>query len=310
MTIAIPAGAAGDRILLLETFVRIVEAGSLSAAAPLLGATQPTISRRLRALEDALGVQLLQRSTHAMRLTTDGERCYDRARTLLADWAAFEVDMGGAGAEPEGLLRVAVPHAFGQDKFVAPLADFLHAHPKTSVEWLLMDDVADALSKGIDCAIQVGEPTDPSVVAVRLAEVRRTVVASPSLLTGGLVPDEPEKLAALPWLALRTYYRTELALTHVRTRESRKLALRPRVSTDSLYALRAAALRGLGACAASAWLVADDIARGDLVQLAPDWQPAPLPTWITYPHAPHYPSRLLRFVAAMRDAVPGIVGSS
>jgi DNA-binding transcriptional LysR family regulator len=301
------AGVPADRIALLETFVRIVEAGSLSAAAPLLRTTQPTVSRRLRTLEQSLGVPLLQRSTHGMRLTLDGERCYERARTLLADWAAFEADVGGTGAEPEGLLRVAVPHAFGQDKFVAPLADFLRAHPRVTVEWLLEDVVGDALARGIDCAIQVGEPTDPSLVAIRLAAVPRIVVAAPSLLAGAPVPQHPDALAALPWLALHVYYRDALILTHAVTGESRPVPLQARMVTDSLYALRSAALRGVGACAGSAWLLADDVARGDLVHLAPQWQPAPLPTWITYPKARHYPSRLLRFVEVMRAAVPGIV---
>jgi DNA-binding transcriptional LysR family regulator len=300
-------GVPADRLALLETFVRIVEAGSLSAAAPLLQTTQPTVSRRLRALEQALGVPLLQRSTHGMRLTPDGERCYERARTLLADWAAFEADMGGAGAEPEGLLRVAVPHAFGQDRFVAPLADFLRAWPRVTVEWLLEDVVDDARARGIDCVIQVGQPTDPALVAVRLAAVPRIVVAAPALLATHPVPQDPEALAALPWLALRTYYRDQLVLTHAVTGESRTVQLRSRFGTDSLYALRSAALRGLGACAASAWLLADDVARGDLVHLAPQWQPAPLPIWITYPHARHYPSRLLRFVDAMRKAVPRVI---
>ncbi|MDB5958218.1 LysR family transcriptional regulator [Ramlibacter sp.] len=301
------AGVPADRIALLETFVRIVEAGSLSAAAPLLRTTQPTISRRLRTLEQTLGVRLLQRSTHGMRLTPDGERCYERARILLADWSAFEADVGGAGAQPEGLLRVAVPHAFGQDKFVAPLAGFLRAYPRVTVEWLLVDDVTDSLARGIDCAIQAGQPTDPSLVAVRMAAVHRIVVAAPSLLAGGAVPQDPQALGALPWLALRTFYRDEIVLTHAVTGESRSVPLQPRMGTDSLFALRSAALHGLGACAGSAWMLADDLARGDLVHLAPQWQPAPLPIWITYPHAPHYPSRLLRFVEAMRAAVPGIV---
>jgi DNA-binding transcriptional LysR family regulator len=301
------AGVPADRIALLETFVRIVEAGSLSAAAPLLRTTQPTISRRLRTLEETLGVRLLQRSTHGMRLTPDGERCYERARILLADWSAFEADVGANGSEPEGLLRVAVPHAFGQDKFVAPLAEFLRAYPRVRVEWLLVDDVTDSLARGIHCAIQVGQPTDPSLVAVRLAAVHRIVVCAPALLAGGTVPQDPEALAALPWLALRTFYRDEIVLTHAVSGESRTVRLQPRVSTDSLYALRSAALHGLGACAGSAWLLANDLVRGDLVHLAPQWQPVPLPTWITYPHAPHYPSRLLRFVEAMRAAVPAIV---
>jgi len=303
---ASPALAA-DRLALLQTFVRIVEAGSLSAAAPLLQTTQPTVSRRLRALETSLGVPLLQRSTHAMRLTLDGERCYRRARTLLDHWAAFEADMGGAGAEPEGLLRVAVPHAFGQDKFVAPLAEFMSAWPRVTVEWLLEDVVDDARARGIDCVIQVGQPADPAMVAIRLAAVPRIVVAAPALLAGGPLPQDPAALAALPWLALRTYYRDELVLTHAVTGESRTVPLQSRLSTDSLYALRSAALRGMGACAGSAWLLADDVARGDLVHLAPQWQAAALPIWVTYPQAGHYPSRLLRFVEAMRKAVPEVI---
>ncbi len=261
---------AGHRFQLMETFVRIVESGSLSAAAVQLHATQPTISRRLQALERSLGVRLLQRSTHTMRLTVDGERCFKRAKELLANWASFEADMRGAQEEPEGLLRVAVPHAFGQERFVGPLAAFLKACPRVNVEWLLQDDVRDFIGSGIDCAIQVGEPADPSVVAIRLSKVPRIVVAAPSVLDGTDVPDAPEDLAALPWLALRTYYRNEVSLTHAVTGETRRIAIRPRVSTDSLFALRNAALLGTGVCVSSAWLLADDLAQKRLLRLTPD----------------------------------------
>ncbi|MCO6704968.1 LysR family transcriptional regulator, partial [Streptomyces sp. CHB9.2] len=84
-----------DRLDLLETFVRIVEAGSLSAAARQLGTTQPTVSRRLQALEAALQVRLVQRSTHALRLTEDGQRCYRQAQQLLGDWQAFAAALHG-----------------------------------------------------------------------------------------------------------------------------------------------------------------------------------------------------------------------
>ena len=301
------AALSGDRLALMETFVRIVDAGSLSAAAPLLNATQPTISRRLAALERMLGVRLLQRSTHAIRLTADGERCHARARELLADWAAFEADLVGVRQEPHGSLRVVVPHAFGQDKFVAPLARFLRAHPRVTVEWLLRDDVRDFIAGGIDCAIQVGEPADPSVVAIKVGQVPRIVVAAPSLLAGSRVPQDASSLQDLPWLSLRTYYTSELVLRHELTGATASVKMRPRMSTDSLYALRSAAIEGLGACAASAWLLADDLEQGRLVHLAPHWRAAPLPVYLAYPHARHYPSRLLRFVEAMREAVPAAV---
>ncbi|HHY6927154.1 LysR family transcriptional regulator [Burkholderia ambifaria] len=304
---AVPVDGAGYRFELMETFVRIVEAGSLSAAAAQLHTTQPTISRRLQALERSLGMRLLQRTTHAMRLTVDGERCFTRAKELLTNWAAFEADLRGAQEEPDGLLRVAVPHAFGQERFVEPLARFLRDYPRVSVEWLLQDEVRDFVGSGIDCAIQVGEPTDPSVVAIRLSKVPRFVVAAPSVLNGADVPADPDALAALPWLALRTYYRTELTLTHTVTGDTRRIAMRPRITTANLYALRSAALLGVGACVGSSWMLADHLARGELVHLAPDWYAAPLPVYMTYPHAQFYPSRLVRFVAMMREAVPLLV---
>ncbi len=303
-----PSGEdAGYRFQLMETFVRIVESGNLSAAATLLRTTQPTVSRRLQALERSLGVRLLQRSTHTMRLTVDGERAFKRAKELLANWAAFEADLRGAQQEPEGPLRVTVPHAFGQQIFVEPLMRFLDAHPRVTVEWLLQDEVHDFIGAGIDCAIQVGEPTDPSVVAIRLANVPRIVVAAPRLLGGGPVPDTPDALAPLTWLALRTYYRNEVALTHRVTGETRRFTIQPRMSTDNLFALRTAMLHGLGVGISSSWLLADDLAAGRLVHVAPDWLAPSLPAWLTYPHAQFYPSRLLRFVATMREAVPSLV---
>ncbi|WP_437662459.1 LysR family transcriptional regulator [Sorangium sp. So ce1182] len=299
-----------DRIALMQTFVKIVEAGSLSAAATLLGTTQPTVSRRLQALERSLGLPLLQRSTHTMKLTEDGERCFERAKALLASLDAFEADMRGDRDQPDGTLRVVVPHAFGQQQLVGPLADYLRRYPRVSVEWLLHDRQPNFIADGIDCAILVGAVADPAVVAIRLTEVPRIVSAAPSVLGRAAPPEHPSDLAGMPWLALRTYYRDTITLTHSSGGERGEridLAIRPRMSTDSLYALRSAALMGLGVCVASSWLVADDLAQGRLLHLAPSWQADPLPVHLVYPHARFYPARLRRFVEAMRASVPAVV---
>jgi DNA-binding transcriptional LysR family regulator len=301
--------ASPDRITLLQTFVRIVEAGNLSAAAAQLGTTQPTVSRRLQALERLLGLPLLSRSTHAMKLTEDGERCFERAKELLASLDAFESDVRGSGDQPGGTLRVVVPHAFGQEKLVAPLAAYLARHPRVSVEWLLHDRTPSFIADGIDCAIHVGAVTDPSLVAIRLSEVPRIVVAAPSVLGKGAAPAHPSALAALPWLALRTFYRTEIALAHASTGERVELAIRPRMSTDSLYALRSAALLGAGVCVASAWLLEEDLAQKRLVHLVPAWRADPLPVYLIYPQARFYAARLRHFVEVMRASVPAAVGA-
>ena len=304
---SLTAAGLTDRIELMQTFVRIVEAGSLSAAAVQLGITQPTISRRLQALERSLGVRLLQRSTHAMKLTDDGERCYERAKDLLAGWDEFESDLRGARLQAEGSLRVVVPHAFGQKQLIGPLTEFMRRHPLVAVEWLLHDRAADFISQGIDCAIQVGEVHDPSVVAIHLAEVPRMTVAAPSLLAGRPLPQHPADLAALPWIAIPAFYRREVTLTHARTGEQKHVAFRPHLVTDSLYALRNTAIEGMGVAVGSSWILADDVAAGRLVQLLPEWEPAPLPVSLLYPYARFYPARLRHFIDTMKEAMPGAV---
>jgi len=293
-----------QRLDLLQTFVRIVEAGSLSAAAAQLRTTQPTVSRRLQALERSLGLRLLQRSTHAMKLTEDGQRCYEHARELLARWERFGEELRGPADEPEGHLRIQAPHAFGQVLLMAPLVAFLRRHPRVTVEWLLNDRTPNFMAEDIDCAIQVGEVSDAALVAIRMWEVPRIVAAAPALMHGRALPQHPSELAELPWLALHTFYRHELVLTPVAGGEPYRLAMRPRMSTDSLFAMRTAALMGLGACAASAWTLADDVREGRLLHLAPQWQTAPLPVNLIYPPSRFPPLRLRRFIEAMRHAMP------
>ncbi|VVE00816.1 LysR family transcriptional regulator [Pandoraea fibrosis] len=300
-------GGGADRVELMQTFVRIVEAGSLSAAAALLGTTQPTVSRRLQMLERSLGLRLLQRSTHRMKLTEDGERCFARAKELVTSWAAFEADLRGTGEDPEGTLRVLVPHAFGQEMMVGPLADFLERYPGMKVQWFLQDREPDFIAEGLDCAIHVGELRDPSNVAISLIDVPRIAVASPELLAGYAPPAHPSNLTTLPWLSHSTFYRNDITLTHDTTRESVRITFDPRMSTDNLYALRSAAMRGLGVCVCSAWVMAEDVAQGRLIQLLPQWRPTPLPMYIIYPYAKYYPARLRRFIEAMRCAIPPVI---
>lgn len=290
-----------DRLLLMQTFIRIVEAGSLSAAARQLGTTQPTVSRRLQALERQFGQPLVQRSTHALRLTETGERAFERAKALAVEWECFEQSLRAEPARPEGLLRVQVPHAFGQEHLVGPLVRALKDAPGLRVDWLLNDATPNFIEQGLGCAIRVGGTAEGAVVAIPLAQVPRVLVASPELLAGQAI-DEPDALAALPWIALSTFYRQELPLTRddgVR----RRLPIRPVLATDSLYAAREAARLGLGAALLSGWSVRQDIAEGRLVHLLPRWRGPALPVQLLYPNPPSPPARLRYFIEAMRRSM-------
>lgn len=297
-----------DRIELMQTFLRIVEAGSLSAAAVRLNTTQPTVSRRLQSLERLLGVKLLQRTTHIMKLTEDGERCFTHARALVERWQAIEDDLRGSAEEPKGTLRVLVPHAFGQDQMIAPLQEYLRNYPKMTVEWMLSDRRPEFIAEGIDCAVHVGAMTDPSVVAVLVAEVPRILIASPALLKDRPVAEHPAALADFPWVALSTFYRQEVVLNNGQG-ETQRIDIRPQLLTDSLYALRHSVLAGMGIGIASSWVVKEDIEQGRLRHLCPAWHAAPLPVYLVYPYARFYPAKLRTFLALMREVLPVLGGT-
>lgn len=297
-----------DRIELMRTFVRIVEAGSLSAAAGQMSTTQATISRRLQSLELLLGAKLILRTTHAMKLTDDGERCYQHAKELIDSWLALEDELQQSGDEPVGVLRVRAPHAFGQQQLLTPLVAFLARFPKLNVEWMLNDKSVDFLSDNIDCAIRVGAEVDPATVTVQLAEVPRSLVAVPSLATSAGNLRHPEQLSALPWIAVSSFYQHQVTLSHAEQQQTATFTISPRLSTDSIYVARNTALAGLGVAIVSSWTVEEDIREGRLVELLPEWRAAPLPVHLVYPWARYYPVRLRKFLDLMREVMPQVAG--
>lgn len=298
-----------DRIELMQTFIRIVESGSLSACARQLDVSQPTVSRRLQALEKMLGQKLILRTTHALKLTDDGERCYSHARQLVGNWYALEDELTNTHDEPVGTLRVRVPHAFGQDQMIEPLVGWLQKSPALNVEWMLNDRTPDFVAENIDCAIQVGALNDPGLVAIQIAEVPRRMVATPDLLVRSTPLQTLEQLAALPWLSLSTFYRTEITLKHQPDGQSRTITISPRLYSDSIYAIRKAALAGMGVGLVSSWLVEEDLAAGRLQEPLPEWQAPPLPVWLTYPWASYYPARLRHFFSLIKQVMPTLTGT-
>ncbi len=303
-----------DRLALLQTFLRVAEAGSFSAAALQLDTTQPTVSRRVQQLESLLGARLVERSTRGLRLTEEGERCAAQAQELLDGWSSLAEELEG-GEELSGTLRLRVPHAFGQSQLIEPLAAFLTRHPRVSVEWMLQDQLPDFSRENVDCSLLVGEISQPNLIATQLAEVPRVLVAAPALvrkLPKGLDKRPPEEIAALlgamPWLALLAFYRDGVDLEGLTGEGRMHIAFRPRLGTDSLFALIESARRGLGLALVSQWAVMDDIADGRLVRLLPAWCAAPLPISLVYPSRRLQPARLRAFLQVMREVIPTMRG--
>jgi DNA-binding transcriptional LysR family regulator len=299
--------SSANQLALMNTFVRVVSAGSLSAAARQLGTTQPTVSRQISNLEDIVGVQLISRSTHSLRLTDEGQRYFSYAEGMIAEMTAFEDDLRGTATEPTGYLRVQVPTAFGQDWLVEIAHDFLKTCPAVQLEWRLSDSPSKFTEEGIDCAIRVGTPKDDTVIARLLGTVHRVIAAAPSLLAKHDEISRPEELLTLPWVSLSTYYTDRLSLRD-QFGNTRELTISPKFSADHVLTTRTAAKLGIGAVLISEWAVRTDLESGDLVRLVPQWFGPPVPIYLIYPRSRYYPIKLRKFIDITRLIVPRFFG--
>ena len=297
-----------DRILLLTTWVRIVEAGSLSAAAKQLKTTQPTVSRRLQSLEQIFKCKLMLRTTHQLKLTDEGDTCYQHAKQLLEQWSILEDSVGSDTAKIKGRLRVRAPHAFGQQQLIKPLMEYLTLYPEMRIDWLLNDISPDFLADNIDCAIHVGAITNPNVVAKLIGYVPRIIVAAPKVIKKHGDIKNISELQQWPWIAVSTFYNHELILKNTLSNELSVLGLDPILSTDNLYSALECIKGGLGIGAISSWLVKPYLLTGQLVHMAEHWQADPLPIYFVYPYSNYYSKRLRLFMEVMTIGIQQMIG--
>jgi DNA-binding transcriptional LysR family regulator len=280
----------------MQTFVRIVDGGSLSAAARALGVTLPAVVRTLAALEAHLGVRLLNRTTRRIGLTDAGSQYYQRCRQLLAEVEEAELAATAAKTRPAGTLAVTAPVLYGRMHIVPILTEYRRRFPEVAVRLLLLDRNVNLLEEGIDIAIRIGHLADSSLVAVRLAEVRRLVCASPAYLKKRGTPRHPRDLAGHDCLSLTAVTAGD---TWQFREDGRALAVkvRPRFVSNSGDAVIAMAESGQGVGMALSYQIEAQLARRRLATVLVDFAPAPLPVSALYPHGRLTAAKVREFIA-------------
>jgi DNA-binding transcriptional LysR family regulator len=185
-----------DKFAAMTTFVRIVEKGSLTAAANALSISLPTVVRVLATLERQLGVSLLNRTTRRIHLTDEGAQYLDRCRAILSEVRDAETELTFGQAEPQGRLTVTASVLFGR-RYIAPIvSEFIRRHQNVNVEMLFVDRVVNMVEEGIDVAVRIGHLKDSSLVAIQVGQVRRVVCASPQYLRRHGIPRTPAEIQA------------------------------------------------------------------------------------------------------------------
>jgi DNA-binding transcriptional LysR family regulator len=285
-----------DPISDLAFFVLLARLGKLNATAQALGVTPPTASKRLAALEQRLGVRLVQRTTRRISLTAEGEAYLADGARLLDELQALEQTVAGARATPRGLLRVHGTLGFGRQQLAPAISQFALAHPEVDVQLQLSDLPVNLVAQGLDVAVQFGALPDAQLTARRLASNRRVLCAAPRYLQARGEPLRPADLAGHACIVLRENDDTfgTWHLQHSGRQETVKV--RGRLSTnDGETALRWA-LDGHGILLRSAWDAAPYLRSGRLRPVLPDWQPPSGDVTAVYPSRQNLSARTRAFV--------------
>lgn len=295
-----------DRFELLETFIRIAESGSLSKAAPLIGTTQPTISRRLSDLERLLGCKLVIRSTSGLSLTDEGRVLLAEAYGLRNSWEDLSQRLSGSQSRPDGTLRVIGPPGYANGFITDVITGLRLQYPQLRIELTLTDHVEEFSSTGAECWICVGTVQDQGLAIRYLGKMQRILIAAPQLAStlGNL---NISRLASAPFIGLIPHVMGEVRFVH-NSGKTCMVTLDTPLKTNSLQANYRAVLNGAGIGSAAPWMCNADIQSGKLVQVLPQWSLEPMGIHIALPPGVFRPARVTALIAAVETHLHSLAG--
>jgi len=257
----------------LNLFLRVLDLGSISAAARSLDLSVAVASQRLKRLERSLGVRLLHRTTRQLQPTPEGIALADQGRHLVEELDVLTSSLASNAKNIAGTLRVTIPASFGRQYISPLLPQFMARHPRLRLDLDLSDQMRDLVSEGLDLAIRIGTLKDSELVATRLAVNRRVLCASPDYLRRRGTPKQPEDLTRHECL-LMSSHRESANVWHLRAADGKTIDVRlqGRLRSNLGEVIRDAAIGGLGIALHSTWHVCEDLRAGRLRVVLPDYQ--------------------------------------
>lgn len=263
----------------LAFFSTLAGTGSLSAAARELGVTTAAVSRHLAQMEARLGLALVNRSTRRMSLTPEGQLYLDHARRILGEIGEMEDQLGAALASPRGLLRVNATLGFGRTQVAPLISAFVRRHPQVDVQLQLSVNPPALTDDAFDVCLRFGPPPEARVIARRLATNRRLLCAAPAYLARHGVPTQPSELLRHNCIGIRqgeeAYGVWRLSRRKGRRTLVETVRIRGNLTTNDGGIAVQWALDGHGILLRAEWDIAGHLARGELVEVLPDYETPP-----------------------------------
>lgn len=286
-----------DRLEAMSMLLAVTEAGSLSAAGRRLGVPVATLSRKISDLETLLGARLLIRTTRKLTLTDAGVGYIAAARQILEQVEEAERQAAGEFTVPKGELVVTAPVMFGRLHVLPLVADFLAAFPDINVRLLLSDRNADLIDEHIDMAVRIGRLPDSRVVATQIGTIRTVTCASPALLAGRGVPQEPADLQRFPCVAIDT----PMPSPSWRFRDPKSgaaldIAIQPRLAVTTPEAAVQAAIRNVGVARLLHYQAIHGMESAELNIVLEAYEPEPAPAYLVHASRGQMPLKMRRFL--------------
>ena len=286
-----------DRFAAMAAFCAVVEAGGFTAAAEATGSSHTAVSRHVKQLEAALGVQLLNRTTRRFALTEAGQSYYAHSRQILDQVEAAALAVSQHQAEPAGMLRINAPMSFGLEELAQWLPAFLEAHARLQVDLVCNDRFVDLIEEGFDVGLRLAYAlSDSTLVVQRLASVEEWWVASPAYLRRRGMPQAPAELRAHDCLNYSLASKAGQPDFTAADGSVQTVEVGGRLQANSGIVLRAAALAGTGLARSPAFLVRAQVARGEQVRVLPAVQQPLLHLYALYPQSRHLSPKVRAFV--------------
>jgi DNA-binding transcriptional LysR family regulator len=287
-----------DRLEAMRTFVAVAKLGGFAEAARKLRRSPSVVTRAIAQLEDELGLTLLLRTTRSLRLTEGGEVYLDNCQQILADVDSAERRARGEDAEPRGQVKIAAPIVFGRLHVLPVIRSLLQTYRSLSIRLNLSDRNVHLVDEGIDAAIRIGALADSRLIALKLAEVSRVMVASPAYLKKHGTPKSPDELADHDIIAFEGVG----IVDDWRFEANRKpVKLEPRLTVNSADTAIAAAEAGVGITRPLSYQVEASVRAGRLTPILQQFAPPPSPVNAIYPLRRIPSANVAVFVKAARD---------
>lgn len=285
----------------------IVEGGSFARAADALGLSRSGVSRAVARLESSIGVRLLDRTTRSVMLTDEGRRLYGEIGPLLSGIEDAFTQTAGSSTVVRGRLRVNVDAFFSRMMLAPHVGRFLALYPEISLELVTRDQLGDLVGEGFDIAVRFGQPPSSSLIARKLFETRTVTVASPAYIKKRGQPKTPADLAEHDCIQVRNSLTGELMSEwqYRRGRKTETVKTGGRLLVTEAGTMLGACLAGVGIARIKAIGVREQLAKGSLVELLPDYPAETFPLYALYP-SNHLPAAKVR---AFIDFVAEIIKS-